>query len=54
MPEDIRQLRKELDESIRLALAGRAGIAEMRAAADAEKAETARLMAQADAMLARR
>jgi hypothetical protein len=34
-------------------LAGRAGIAQMRAAADAEKLETARLTAQAAAMLAR-
>jgi hypothetical protein len=51
---DIRQLRKELDEAIRLVLAGRAEIAQMRAAADAEKVETARLRARADAMLARR
>jgi hypothetical protein len=50
---DIRQLRKELDESIRLTLAGRAGIAQMRAAADAERLETSRLMARADEMLAR-
>jgi hypothetical protein len=54
MPDDIRQLRKELEETIRLVLAGRAGIAQMRAAADAEKLETARLMAQAVEMLARR
>jgi hypothetical protein len=50
---DVRQLRRELDETIRLALAGRAGIAQMRAAAEAEKAETARLMARADAILER-
>jgi hypothetical protein len=54
MPADIRQLRKELDEAIRLVLAGRAEIAQMRAAADAEKVETARLRARADAMLAGR
>jgi hypothetical protein len=59
MPEDhqqidIRQLRKELDETIRLALEGRSGIAQMRAAADAERRETSRLMARANAMLARR
>jgi hypothetical protein len=54
MHDDSRQLRKELDETIRLALAGRGGIARMRAAAEAEKAETARLRAQADAMSARR
>jgi hypothetical protein len=51
---DIRQLRRELDETIRLVLAGRAEMAQMRAAADAERRETARLMAKADAMLARR
>jgi hypothetical protein len=54
MTKDLRQLRSELDETIRLVLAGRAGIAQMRAAADAEKLETARVMARADAMLARR
>jgi hypothetical protein len=42
MPEDyrrtdIRQLRKDLDEAIRLALEGHSGIGQMRAAADAEK-----------------
>jgi hypothetical protein len=54
MPEDIRRLRRELDETIRLTLAGRAGIAQMRAAADAERAETARLMARVEEMLGRR
>jgi hypothetical protein len=53
MSKDVRQLRKELDETIRLVLAGRAEIAQMRAAADAEKLETARLTARADEMLAR-
>jgi hypothetical protein len=51
---DIRQLRKDLDETIRAVLAGRAGIAQMRAAADAEKLESARLTARAAAMLSRR
>jgi hypothetical protein len=51
---DIRQLRRELDETIRLVLAGRAEIVQMRAAAEAEKLEAGRLMAKADAMLARR
>jgi hypothetical protein len=53
MLADIRQLRHELDETIRLVLAGCGGIAQMRAAAEAEKAETARLRARAAAMLAR-
>jgi hypothetical protein len=59
MPEDyeqtdIRQLRKGLNEAIRLALEGRSGIGQMRAAADAERLETSRLMAKAEEMLARR
>jgi hypothetical protein len=52
--QDIRELRKELDETIRLVLEGQAQVGQMRAAAEAERLETARLVAQADAMLARR
>jgi hypothetical protein len=52
-PTDVRQLRKDLDDAIRLALEGRSGIGQMRAAADAERLETSRLMAKADEMLAR-
>jgi hypothetical protein len=59
MPEDywrtdIRRLRKDLEEAIRLALERRSGIGQMRAAADAERLETSRLMEKADEMLAQR
>ncbi len=57
MPEESRNGRstapKDLDDAIRLALEGRSGIGQMRAAADAERLETSRLMAKADEMLAR-
>ena len=48
------QLRKELDETLRLALDGRAKIMEMRAAANASALQTAQLLAEVDALFARR
>jgi hypothetical protein len=56
-PQDddyVRRARNDLTEMRRLALEGRAKIAQMQDAAHANMLEAAKLLAQADAMLARR
>jgi hypothetical protein len=50
----IRQFRKDLDTTVRLALEGRAKIAGMQAAAETAMREAALLSAQADELLLRR